>query len=491
MKKKKFNLLLNIATICLCVAAIAFGVYSAKNTSLNVSGTIGFSAHDCLVTISGKYKAYTADNLATRTETAIAETKVGGSAKSDYEKTLPINKTLYFSDLATDNNGHEIVFELTITNNSAFEIKVKAPTPTLTTSAGVEITTVTSATSNASFTLDKDATKTIILTFTLSDVENAESIDPTSRFNINLSFEKWSQFTFLPIVETLVDSSGNDQKQPAVNKLCITMGHSIVGETATETGTDGLTETPLVWYAFAVKGEGDAYTRPSFVPSSNVSITTGTGEKWYSLYNVDMSTVNYKGYTYWFIKQYVVAGGYKLNDSSSSDQGGILFNPSSGENLNNTYAQVGNNKKSTIYTYLESEYETKTGVTAEEPSGIELRVVNEKYKVNKNYVNTTTEGDKYYLACQFTSKYWLLNHEELGLLCNQTIGLSDYGYKYKAYGISNQDGDSRGYGAPWWLRSPDAGSCDFALCVSSYDYFTYLSVFNPSVGVRAAFQIQI
>ena len=53
MKKKKFNLLLNIATLCLCVAAIAFGVYSAKNASLNVTGTIGFTAHNCDVDISG------------------------------------------------------------------------------------------------------------------------------------------------------------------------------------------------------------------------------------------------------------------------------------------------------------------------------------------------------------------------------------------------------------------------------------------------------
>ena len=45
MKNKKFNLLLEIATLCLCIAAIAFGVYSAKNASLNVSGTVGFISH--------------------------------------------------------------------------------------------------------------------------------------------------------------------------------------------------------------------------------------------------------------------------------------------------------------------------------------------------------------------------------------------------------------------------------------------------------------
>ena len=54
MKKRKFSMLLNIAVLCLCVAAIAIGVYSAKNASLNVTGTIGFVAHDCKVEVYGK-----------------------------------------------------------------------------------------------------------------------------------------------------------------------------------------------------------------------------------------------------------------------------------------------------------------------------------------------------------------------------------------------------------------------------------------------------
>ncbi|MBE7082123.1 MAG: leucine-rich repeat domain-containing protein [Clostridiales bacterium] len=45
--KKKFSLLLNIATICLCVCAIAIGVWSAKSAQMAVSGNIGFTAHNC------------------------------------------------------------------------------------------------------------------------------------------------------------------------------------------------------------------------------------------------------------------------------------------------------------------------------------------------------------------------------------------------------------------------------------------------------------
>ena len=497
MKKRKFNILLNIAMLCLCVAAIAFGVYSAKQASLNVSGTIGFNAHNCLVNITGNYKAYTSSNLATRTKTTLTETNVGGSASTDYNKTLNITNTLYFSDLATDNFGHEIEFELKITNNSPFKITVKAPAPTLTTAEDVAIPSVTGSTSNASFMLEKQGATnsftTITLKFTLADIENAAEIANTSKFNINLSFEMWKQFTIDTVTEEVYVN--NAWKKITTPKLVTTMGHSIKGTTATDAGTDGLTETPLRWYAFAVKGEGDSYTRPSFVPAENISITPqNTTEKWYSLYGVDMTNVDYKGKTFWFIQEYVVAGGYKINDTDSSYQKGILFNSDS--LYNNTYAQVSNGKKSNIYTFLEDKYAKNTGITAEELNNkIEPRNVNERYEVNFTGNNATTEGSKNYLACQFSSKFWLINYAELGLLCNQSIGISDIGNdKVKTYGINNQDGttsDGTMHGAYWWLRSPSASYSFHAHSVYYDGHFFNSGVSLDTIGVRAAFQIKI
>ena len=531
MKKKKLSFMLNISTICLAIVAIVVGVYSLRQAKLNINGSVGFKAHNCLVTVTGKYKAYTADNLSTRTETALEKTEVGGSTESEYLKTLQIPNTLYFSDLATDNNGHEIVFELTITNNSDFEIKVNAPKPTLT-KDGTAITDVICASSNTSFKLIKNASQTITLTFTLLDISTAKNIDPTSKFNIALSFEKYvSPYYIQSISEDIYNTTTNAFEKVTTNKLCLTMGHSIVGTTANEAGTDGLTKTPLVWYAFAVKGNQKTGTNEysekptdifnntttsittpitttsTYTNSNNETIT----ETWYSLYGVDMSKVtDYKNHTYWFIQQYVVANGYCLNDDESGEElasNGLNFD-SDGSYAVTTdnvviggYANVKKDIKSTIYKYLNSEsdynangFAEKTGLNDDEPAGIEFRDVNEAYSVKIFTEDVDKIGSVY---CQFSSKYWLLDSSELGLLCNRTLDVSDDittdidSYVLKTYGINNKDGNNVGECAIWWLRDPNyVSGLDRAMAVS-HEGKLYSKDYMDTIGIRAAFQVQI
>lgn len=66
MKKKMFNIVLNIVTIALCVCAIVIGVYSVKQAKLTTSGSIGFEVHNCIVEISGTYDAYESVDSTTR-----------------------------------------------------------------------------------------------------------------------------------------------------------------------------------------------------------------------------------------------------------------------------------------------------------------------------------------------------------------------------------------------------------------------------------------
>ena len=130
MKKRKFNILLNIAVLCMCVCAIAIGVYSAKTASLNVSGTIGFTAHNCKVRVLGKITgAMDANNVALDPATTPAlnyqESENKGKLIDGTADTWNFG-SIFFDDLNTDENHevNDIVFTFTITNESAYYVDV-------------------------------------------------------------------------------------------------------------------------------------------------------------------------------------------------------------------------------------------------------------------------------------------------------------------------------------------------------------------------------
>ena len=132
MKKRKFNFIIDIAVLCLCVAAIAIGVYSAKQATLNVSGTIGFNAHDCEVAVSGVMNAYTQN--ANGTNDAVVKyfnkTEAEGGEANIVKGTGSTNTwdigSVCFDDLNVDKYHYvnDISFTFTITNNSAFYVDV-------------------------------------------------------------------------------------------------------------------------------------------------------------------------------------------------------------------------------------------------------------------------------------------------------------------------------------------------------------------------------
>ena len=490
MKKRKFNLLLNIATLCLCITAIAFGVYSAKTASLNVSGTIGFSAHNCEVYVAGQITGGIDADLNSVTSFV---SKDSGATKDTFIKIGDSYNwkigTMFFDDINTtgDELAKPITIELKVYNKSSFKV-IFTFNEDFMPKDHLNITV-----DNATLDLPSNETEadahTINVTISLKDENFTQAV--LDNATVLGNFTKWSQYRIEKVTEEIYDTTERKFKTVTTNKLVTTMGHSIVGETATEAGTDGLTETPLRWYAFAVKGI--SLGNNNYIYNNEWNKTDAPqADRWYSLYGVDMANKDYKGKTFWFIQEYVVAGGYKINDTDESNQKGILFNPS--DNKNNTYAQVNNNKRSNIYTFLGNEYATKTGITTDELNKIEPRNVNESYAVNfSGYNTTTTEDNKHYLACQFQSKFWLINHAELGLLCNQH-GINGGSKRVKTYGINNQDGNTSNntvYGANWWLRSPFAVSSNAAHSVYSDGTFNNFVVSSAIVGVRAAFQIKI
>ena len=180
MKKKKFNLLLNIATLCLCVAAIVFGVYSAKNASLNVTGTIGFTSHNTKMGLTGSILACESASAIERKEATITSTSIEkAEAKLDLNKEFSGSSEgkMYFSDLFDE--GKIIVITLTLTNNSDYSVKATAKKPTFasdkcTMSVKLDGTEMTE--SSKIISMKQSAITTMVITLTLTN----ENIDFTA-----------------------------------------------------------------------------------------------------------------------------------------------------------------------------------------------------------------------------------------------------------------------------------------------------------------------
>lgn len=132
MKKRKFNILINIAVLCLCIAAIAIGVYSAKSASLNVSGSIGFNAHNCDVDITGYIYGHASGDNPIGTPVTLENADTLNSGNTLQIRGANASLTFgnrYFSDMGESGEPEDIKIVLTLTNASVFNILVDVETP--------------------------------------------------------------------------------------------------------------------------------------------------------------------------------------------------------------------------------------------------------------------------------------------------------------------------------------------------------------------------
>ncbi len=121
MKKRNVGWLLNIATICLSLCVIAIGVYSLKQASLNVGGSIGFVAHNLNVKYSG-----TVSNAINKDGTEYSNniTKETDLATKWDLGTMYFNETTDYISLPYDEKfPKSIEVSIKIFNYSAFAVK--------------------------------------------------------------------------------------------------------------------------------------------------------------------------------------------------------------------------------------------------------------------------------------------------------------------------------------------------------------------------------
>ncbi|MBQ7884616.1 MAG: hypothetical protein IJ318_00765 [Clostridia bacterium] len=477
--KNKFGLWFNIVTICLCVCAIAIGVYSATTANLNASGKLGFTAHGCDVDVSGTIVGHAAGNTADGLPVTAPESLGATVEVRSDTKTLDLGSR-YFTDMAsTDGSAEDIVVTLTVTNKSKFDITAEITGTTVAENTAISIT----ATPESQI-IAQNESATVTITLTLTSTASNIAMPSADNVSIDMEFNKFveEEFPFYVISE-----ANTDEKFNYYGYLATTMGHAV--EECDRTTSD------LEWIAFAVRGTGTEETgfttKPDFISTHeaenledgeqvySLSITGATpAETWYSLNGVDMTNVDYSGYTFWFIQRYTTIGYYSFNDDWTEYAEGTPFNHS---------ADLMNNYQGSDMQQLLSETSMYISMT-----GIADSYVYDRAKART--VNETDAGLSYGSGSQvttFTSKLWLLNQKELGLLNgDETIYDNTYSEPVKAYGIGNATGDADGNGAFWWLRSPDQNIAHYVHYVYHGGYLGSTSV-DGNGGFRAAFQITI
>lgn len=163
--KKGIKIATTIASLCLAVALLAFGVYAATSSTLSINSTVSFTSQDVQViwtwSVSG-------GNLTTATE-GDYETSVEGAVDDKNVNLGTVNFVTNSGDA-----GKTITYTITCTNNGAKPVAVTAPTTGL--FAGDENLNIVYTTNDAGttwtdVTLDTTTGKTVtyVVTLTLLD----------------------------------------------------------------------------------------------------------------------------------------------------------------------------------------------------------------------------------------------------------------------------------------------------------------------------------
>lgn len=163
--KKGFRIATTVASLCLAVALLAFGVYAATSSTLTINSTVSFTSQDVQVlwgwsVEGGSLTAANSDSYQTTAEGTVDDKDVNLGTVS-----FVTNK---------GDAGKSIRYTITCTNTGAKAVKVTAPTAGLfagDTNLTIVYTTNGTGTAWTDVTLDTDAAKTVTyeVTLTLKD----------------------------------------------------------------------------------------------------------------------------------------------------------------------------------------------------------------------------------------------------------------------------------------------------------------------------------
>lgn len=280
MKSRKNKLILNILTLCLCISAIAIGVYSAKNATLDISGSVAFSANYV------KFKVESNVECASTTE-ADAIIKTFDTVTTECDSTNENGKafshdfgTLNFNDIIE--GGNTVTVTLKITNQSEYRISVAMTAqPTFVDAENITAviptdmqTTVTNGgkevSSGSNIKLDKNAftTYTITLTLPQATLDNLTSL--SGKLDLSFNISKYSVSKGLLFAKT---DDGNGAKVTGIG-TCTDKRIVIPDEVIVDNETLPVTQTGGFSFANTIKVAELFKIDKSQLPSLGLNIQT-------------------------------------------------------------------------------------------------------------------------------------------------------------------------------------------------------------------------
>lgn len=203
--KRKFKLFATIASLCLCLALMAFGVYAAANVKYTASGSVSFEVADVFVTVTNKMVKKIGDAQEEEVAPNEAEHKSAKSYTEDggVKAGTDLAADCTYNDVVFTKTGDYIKYTTTITNDGESPIKVKfvVTTPKDTTHLGATVEAQVTGEEKATTytgdvkTLTKTQQITLVLTIKLKNMESTLTHDDSTwsvvgHASINETFAK-------------------------------------------------------------------------------------------------------------------------------------------------------------------------------------------------------------------------------------------------------------------------------------------------------------
>ncbi len=183
--KRKFKLITSVASLCLAVALMAFGVYAATAPSVTVTGSVSFAASNVLAS----YKVEQAEAAATLGE--YVEKGKGSFTTTTSEADGAV--TVALDELKLDDVKLTASYRFTITSDfsadSAAKVVVKVTAPAELGKDGITEDVTYSVTANAEGNYELAGGENLVVTYTITvDPAVASSLAVTARnFKLELS----------------------------------------------------------------------------------------------------------------------------------------------------------------------------------------------------------------------------------------------------------------------------------------------------------------